>query len=45
VSFAEARSVFIELAERLMSAVPVSPKSEAALQRMADNAQEIGLDY
>ena len=45
VPFAEARSVFIELAERLMSGLPPSPKSETALQRMADNAREIGLDY
>lgn len=45
VPFAEARSVFIELAERLMSGLPTSPKSETALLRMADNAREIGLDY
>lgn len=45
VLFDEARSVFVELAERFLSAMSTSQKSRNALQRMADNARELGLDY
>lgn len=39
VGFDEARSVFIELAERLISELPISPKSTEALQGMAGNTR------